>query len=111
MILCDSGRGNGGGDHSHSNLQTGLQTAVTASAFFKKKKANKVGVPAQTPQKTGFTIHFAYLKSSIEFQWDTILLFIYNPHTSRCAVRTAAAFQQASDAYSLHVTFYHIAHI
>lgn len=79
--------------------------------FLKTKKANKVGVPAQTPQKTGFTIHFAYLKSSIEFQWDTILLFIYNPHTSRCAVRTAAAFQQASDAYSLHVTFYHIAHI
>lgn len=60
-----------------------------------------MGVPAQTPQKTGFTVNFAYLKSWIEFQQDTILLLIYNPHTSLCAVRTAAPFQQASDVHLL----------
>lgn len=55
----------------------------------------KAGVPAQTPQKTGFTVNSAYLKSWIEFQQDAVLLFIYNPHTSLHAVTTAAPFQHS----------------
>lgn len=77
--------------------------------FLRTAKA-KVGVSAWTPQKTGFIINFAYLETQLEFQQDSILLFIYNPQTSLHDIRTAAAFQQATDVYSLHVTFYHIAH-
>lgn len=64
-------------------------------------------VTAQTPENVGFTINFAYLKSPLEFQLDTGALSIYNPHVSLHAVRTAAAFQEASDVHSLHATFYH----
>lgn len=42
------------------------QRAITDSAFFKKKTNTTVALPAQTPQKTSSTIHFANLKSSTE---------------------------------------------
>lgn len=56
----------------------------------------------------GFTINFAHLKSQLEFQLDTRALSIYNPHVFLHSIRTAAAFQEASDVHSLHATFYHV---
>lgn len=48
MILCDSVRGYGRGDHSHGILKRKFQIIITASGvfFFKRKANTKMGVPA-----------------------------------------------------------------
>lgn len=62
-------------------------------------KHTKAGATTQTLQNIVLTINFAHLKSRLVFRLDTIALLICDPHMSLHAVRTAAAFQEASDAY------------